>query len=180
MLKNLFLCLVFLICLIVYLSSKVDVEDFLQKDPPTPVHLNGKIAPRPKALPQVQMVPIPQELYDDTVDSWKRYITGNQKYVLAMVLGEKPDTFSAVKKELKILFGKKGYKEYYRKHYVDLGTSWYVSCSTYTSTSCPKLWLHEQCAAKVCIINPKAKKMIVDGSGNMKQLEEVLKKYQDW
>ncbi len=181
MYRDLFLCLAFLACLIVYLSTKVDWEDFLQKDSPTPIHLNGKIAPRPKSLPDVKMISLPKELYDDkSSDSWTRYITGNQKYVLALPFGGKPASSFAVKKELRNLFNKKGYREYYRKHVVNLGASWYVSCPISAVKSCPKLWLHQQCAAKLCIINPKAKKIIIDGSGDMKQAEELLKKYQDW
>jgi len=177
-LKNLLLCLAFLVCLGLYLSAKMDWEDMLQPRSNTPVHLNGKIAPNPKSLPGVQLLPIPQEVFTDlSADSWARYVTGNQKYVLVLSWGEKPAP-AVFKKTLKELFNK-GYKEYYRKHFViESGNSWFVSCDS--AHLCPKLWLYQNCIQKVCIINPLTKQIVVDSSTDAKQLETLLEKYKDW
>ena len=179
MFKNLLLCLIFLLFLGIYLSSKLDWEDMLRPLSKTPVHLNGKIASKPKSLPGVQLISIPQEIFDGMRgDGWARYVTGNQKYVLIITWGGKPDP-AVFKKTLKTLSNQKGYAEYYRKHFVTVpGNSWVVSCNSYQM--CPKLWLYQNCLQKVCIINPATKQVVVDSSEDANQLETLLEKYKDW
>lgn len=177
--KNLFICLGALLLLGLYLSSKLDWEDMLQPRSKTPVHLDGKIAPKPKSLPGVQLISIPQEVFADlSADGWSRYVTGNQKYVLVITWGGKPAP-AVFKKTLKTLFKQKGYAEYYRKHFVTVpGNSWFVSCNSYHM--CPKLWLYQNCIQKVCLINPSTKQVVIDSSADANQLEQVLEKYKEW
>lgn len=126
------------------------------------------------------MISIPQEVYDSVKsNTWGGYITGNQKYVLVISWGGKPNP-SVFKKTLRTLFKQKGYKEYYRKHFVTVpGGAWYISCNVGSQT-CPKLWLYQNCTQKVCIINPLQKKAIVDSSTDAAQLEALLEKYKEW
>ena len=161
-----------------YLCSKVDWEDVLNPAPTTPVHLNGKIAPKPHSLPNVTQIAIPQEVYNSIESniSMSRYITGNQKYILVISFDGKPN-LRVFKKALNTLLKEKGYQEYYRKHYVDSGAGW-ISCQRHNT--CPELWLKQNCIQKVCIIQPHKKQVVADSSADPNQLEALLEKYKEW
>ena len=158
--------------------SQVDWENVLQPEPSSPVYLNGKIAPGPD-VPDTKLVTIPDEVYESMAYDKKmaRYLSGNQKYVLVVTFGNQPNP-TIFKRQLDYLFQEKGYQKYYRKHLINLGNRWYVSCRRHQT--CSELWIDQNCAKKVCIIQPQKRQAIIDSSANENQLEKLLSKYKEW
>ncbi len=160
----------------VYLWFHLDMENILKPQPATPQHMTGQIKPSKLAHP-VQTVSLPSEVYTTMQGDREkiRYFLGNQKYVVVLVMGNKPEGFK-FKNELKRLFTQ-GYDEYYRKWYHNFGNSWQYSCH---QKGCAVGWLYENCMQKVCIIHPQKKQVIIDSSADVNQLEKLLDKYKDW
>ena len=168
-----------LLCLLVaggYLRFRLDMENILKPQPATPQHMTGKINPLKLPHP-VQTVSLPEEVYTTMQQDREniRYFLGNQKYVVVLVMGNKPEGWK-FKNELKRLFAQE-YDAYYRKWYHNFGNSWSCSCHQH---GCAVGWLYENCMQKVCIIHPKKKQVIIDSSADVKQLEKLLDKYKEW
>ncbi len=176
--KDLFWAFVFVLLLLGYMASKVDWENVLQPDSPTPVYMNGKIA-KTKPLAHVTLEKIPQTVYDSLTSNQKqaRYVTGNQKYILVVVFGQHPNK-KAFTNELNRLFKEEGFNKYYRKHIIDLGNHWLTSCNR--TENCPELWINKHCAKKVCLIHPQQKQAVMDSSEDVTQLKALLEKYKEW
>ena len=106
-------------------------------------------------------------------------ITETMTNVISLGVGE-PDFITPWEiRDAGIQTLKKGYTQYYRKHFVTVpGNSWFVSCNS--AHMCPKLWLYQNCIQKVCLIHPLKKQVIIDSSTDVKQLETLLEKYKDW
>ena len=173
--RDLTLALVLILCTIGY---NLDWENILEPDSPTPVHMNGKIA-KAKPLTNVTVEKIPQAVYDSLQANKKyaRYVTGNKKYILVVTFGSKPNK-KAFTQALDRLFKEEGFQEYYRKRIIDLGNSWLSSCNL--TETCPELWINKYCSQKVCLIHPQQKQAVMDSSGDVTQLKQLLEKYKEW
>jgi len=165
--------------LALYFGQRIDFEDLLKKDSPVPVHMEGKIASS-RNLPGVEMQPIPDFVYASlqTDTKFKKYLTGNQKYVFLFTYTGCPyaRAFSAT---LERLFSQKGLGEYYRKHIVHVGRSTTVVCPGH-AMNCATQWVFQTCFGNLCIFNPAHRQVVVDHSQNAGQIELLLDKYKEW
>ena len=162
-----------------YVAAQQDWENILRPDASSPVHMDGKIA-KNIALSGVTVTDIPPAVYNSLQRGdkiYSRYVTGNQKYVLVVVFGNRPNK-STFTQELNRLFKQEGFSEYYRKRVIDLGNHWYAQCTG--SDNCPQLWIDQHCSSKVCLIQPQRKQAVIDSSGQVDQLKKLLQKYKDW
>ncbi len=168
-----------IVCVLIFgsfIKNRVDVEDLLRPAATAPVHLQGKVGPQ--VLKKVHEVDIPREVYASMAQntSGAKYLQGNEKYILMISTSTCPYA-RAFKAAFTKLFKEDGFKEYYRKHIFNVGRSWVVTCS---SETCPELWIFNNCASGICIINPKLKKAVVDNSQDASQIPALLEKYKDW
>jgi len=157
-----------------YIYHHVDFEDLLTPNPPQPVHMEGKIA-KTKRLKDVQVVPIPKEVYDaiEMDSQGSKYILGNKKYIVVLT-GRGFPQLSAYRNKLSDLYRNKGFSEYYRKHFIE------TNGFTYRNENCPLCWLWNNCLRKVCLINPAKRIAVIDSSLDVEQLPILLEKYKDW
>lgn len=170
-------CLLFLG---LYAATHMDLENMLQKDSPVPVHMGGQAGKLPRNLAEVVKVePIPEFVYQtlEKDDKYKRYLTGNHKYILFFTYPGCPYA-NAFTYSFKQLFQEKGYKEYYRKRIVKVGRTTYVSCPG--METCASLWVMQTCFGKLCILNPQRKQVVVFSSQQAAQLEPLLETYREW
>ena len=172
-----FLICVFLLCL--YIGRQIDFENMLKKDSPTPVHMGGKIQPSAK-LTNVTVVDIPSYVYDSLPQDskFKRYLTGNHKYILLFTYDGCPYA-RAYHQACRYAFDEQGFSAYYRKRIIHVGRSYWVSCPA-RMMNCASAWVTQQCFGKLCLINPQRKKVVVDASQNAEQLPALLEKYKEW
>jgi len=165
--------------LLSYFGQRIDFENILKPDSPVPVHIDGKIG-KPKTIPHVKKVPIPeyvyQSLYNDT--KFKRYLTGNQKYIILFTYNGCPYV-KAYENGFRQHFEQDNYGEYYRKRIINVGRVVSASCPNHTM-ECATIWVYQNCFGNLCIVNPVAKQVIVDESHDAKQLGTLLNKYKEW
>lgn len=174
---------VFLVCALIlgaHFGRQIDFENMFKKDSPVPVHMGGDIR-YAHAVKDVQVVSIPSWVFDSLEQDtrFKRYLTGNHKYVLLFTYPGCPYS-RAYKQAFDTLFSEQGLAEYYRKRIITVGRTTSVSCPGHQSADCATIWIFQNCFGKLCILNPKRKQAVVDGSQNAKQLEDVLQKYREW
>jgi hypothetical protein len=157
-----------------YIYNHVDFEDLLTKNPPAPLHMEGKIADS-RPLKEVQIVSIPNEVYETMAQEPKgaKYLMGNKKYIIAILPTNCPYA-NAYKNALNYLFKEKGFSEYYRKHLMHGG---FFTCR---SENCSMFWLYNHCGGGICLINPARREAVIDNSQNTKQLPMLLEKYKNW
>ena len=175
--------IVFLCCaaiLILYFASQMDLENTFKKDSPVPVHMGGKIQTGLK-LDNVKTVDIPPHIYEslDRDSKFKRYLTGNHKYILLFTYNGCPYA-RAYHHAFKQSFEEQGFAEYYRKRIILTGRVVMASCPTGFYKTCPSMWVFEQCFGKICVINPQRKQVIVDASNQADQLPKLLETYKEW
>lgn len=173
---------VFVLCAVLilfYVGKRIDFENMLQKDSPVPVHMGGKIKPG-TPLSRVAVVNIPNQVYDSlNQDSkYKRYLTGNHKYILLFTYDGCPYA-RAYHHAFKHAFTDLGFSEYYRKRIINVGRMFSVGCPA-GFMECASLWVTKQCLGKICILNPQRKQVVVDASQNAEQLPKLLEKYKEW
>ena len=166
--------------LAIYFGQKIDFENMFRKDSPTPVHMNGNVG-YSRQLSQVQVLPIPPNVYEslDRDTKFKRYLTGNHKYVLFFTYPGCPYA-RAYTNAFKKLFAADGFEEYYRKRIITVGRTTSVSCPGHRDMNCATAWVFQTCFGKLCILNPQRKQVVVDASQNAHQLEVLLEKYKEW
>ncbi len=173
----------FLLCALVlgsYFASKVDWENLLQKDSPTPVHMGGELQPS-HAITGIQVVPIPDSVYEslETDTKFKRYLTGNHKYVYFFTYPGCPYA-RAFTNAFKQLFEKDGFSEYYRKRIQTVGRTTSISCPGHRDLNCATAWVYHMCFGKLCIFNPVRRQVVVDGTQNARQIEALLERFREW
>lgn len=173
---------VFVTCaalLVLFFGQKIDLENMLKKDSPTPVHMGGKIQPAAQ-LAGATVVDIPSEIYEslERDSKFKRYLTGNHKYILLFTYDGCPYA-RAYHYAFKHAFEKLGFDEYYRKRIINVGRVVSVGCPT-GLMDCASLWVTKQCLGKICIFNPQRKQVVVDASQQAKQLPDLLETYKEW
>ncbi|MBR4354957.1 MAG: hypothetical protein IKP96_00030 [Elusimicrobiaceae bacterium] len=161
-----------------YAWQYFDLENLLKPQSPTPVHMGGNIMPG-KDLPQTQIVDIPDYVYDTlNIDTtFKRYLTGNHKYVLVFVY---PRCSYSLHRTLEYLFRQEGWTEYYRKRIINTGAAVTWSCPSSLYKQCATNWVYQNCLTKVCIFNPQRKQAVIDSSQDARQLNHLLEKYKEW
>lgn len=171
--------LICLLLLAVYFGHKMDWENILQKSSPVPIHM-GKTAAKPP-LPSVEVLPIPDRVYKSlpTDGQFKRYLTGNHKYVFFFTYSGCPYA-RAFTTAFERLFSKDGFAEYYRKHIITVGRTTSVSCPGHRDMNCATAWVYQTCFGKLCIFNPQRHEVVVDSSQNASQIEKLLEYYKEW
>ncbi len=172
----------FVICallIMLYFGQRIDFENALKKDSPTPVHMGGKIQPTTR-LSNVVVANIPKDVYDslEKDSKFKRYLTGNHKYILLFTYNGCPYA-RAYHSAFKHAFTDLGFSAYYRKRIINVGRSYWVSCPT-GLMNCATLWVTQQCFGKICILNPQRKQVVIDASQDANQLPKLLEKYKEW
>jgi len=173
----------FLVCALIlggYFVRQIDFENIFQKDSPTPVHMGGELQPS-HAISEVQVLPIPDSVYEslETDTKFKRYLTGNHKYVYFFTYQGCPYA-RAFTSAFKRLFEKDGFDKYYRKRIQIVGRSTFVSCPGHRDMNCATAWVYQTCFGKLCIFNPLRRQVVVDGTQNAGQIEALLEKYREW
>lgn len=173
---------VFVLCavlLLFYVGKRIDFENMLQKDSPVPVHMGGKVQ-RTAKLSKVTVANIPNEIYESLPrdSKYKRYLTGNHKYILLFTYDGCPYA-RAYHHAFKHAFANLGFSEYYRKRIINVGRMVTVRCPT-GLMDCASLWVTRQCLGKICILNPQRKQVVIDSSQNAEQLPILLDKYKEW
>ena len=173
----------FLICALilgVHFGRKIDFENMFKADSPTPVHMGGNVR-YANNLKDVSVVNIPPYVYEslqaDT--QFKRYLTGNHKYILTFTYPGCPYS-RAYQHAFKELFSKQGFDEYYRKRVITVGRYTSVSCPGHQTMECATGWIFHTCFGGLCILNPQRKQAVVDNSQNARQLADLLDKYREW
>lgn len=173
----------FIVCALifaVYFGQKIDFENLLKKDSATPVHIGGKIGSKSK-LPGVEVLNIPDTVYAslDRDTQFKRYLTGNHKYVFLFTYPGCPYA-RAFSDAFKRLFEQDGFDQYYRKRVQNVGRTTTVSCPGHRDMNCATAWVYQHCFGGLCIFNPVRRQLVVDKSQNAKQIEALLTTYKDW
>lgn len=173
----------FVVCILVfavYFGHKIDFENVLKKDSPVPVHMQGQIA-RGAALPGVQVVNIPDTVFESLEQDteFKRYLTGNHKYVFLFTYPGCPYA-RAFSNAFKRLFEEEGFDEFYRKRIQPVGRTTMVSCPGHRDMNCATAWVYQNCFSKLCIFNPVRRQAVVDSSQNANQIEALLEAYKEW
>ena len=163
-----------------YFGQQVDFENIFKKESATPVHMSGNVTSS-RSLPQVEVLSIPQYVYDtlDRDDQFKRYLTGNHKYVFFFTYPGCRYS-RAYTNAFQYLFEEKNFEEFYRKRIISVGRTTSVSCPGHRDMNCATAWMYQACFGKLCIINPQRKQVVVDASQNAQQLEPLLEKYKEW
>ncbi len=163
-----------------HFGRKIDFENMWKPDSATPVHMGGAIG-NYGSLKNVTVVDIPpyvlESLQQDT--QFKRYLTGNHKYILTFTYPGCPYS-RAYQHALKQLFTNYGFAEYYRKRIVTVGKTTSVACPGHQDMKCATAWIFEHCFGGLCLINPQRKQAVVDRSQNPHQLGDLLDKYREW
>lgn len=164
----------------VYFGHKIDFENMLKKDSPVPVHMGGGIQPT-VGLGGVHTVSIPGYVYDSLEHdkTFKRYLTGNHKYILFFTYPGCPYS-RAFKRAFKYLFSQRGFEQYYRKRIITVGRFTSVSCPGHQGLHCATAWVYEHCFGNLCIFNPLRRQIVVDSTQNARQIEPLLQTYQEW
>ncbi|MBR4682478.1 MAG: hypothetical protein IKP06_04160 [Elusimicrobiaceae bacterium] len=172
---------IFAICawiILLQCAKYIDFENALKKDSPTPVHIGGPIQRDPN-LPQVTVTDIPDSVYKtlDRDSKFKRYLTGNHKYV---VLFAHPNISSSedYAQKLRYAFSKQGFAQYYRKRIYQKG-SWFATCPN-GEIQCASLWLHQTCFGNLCLLNPVRKQAVIVPLHHADQLPALLEAYKEW
>lgn len=168
---------VFLICafsLGMYCFDKFDVSNLVKWDSSTPVHMGGSVGDTTQ-LKEVSVLNIPDEVYQSlNGDShFKRYLTGNHKYILLWTFSApyyRPYT-EAFERTFPL------FSAYYRKRVeAEMGPAGVmVGCGQRASQ-----WLLKNCFEHVCILNPQRKQVVVDKSKDARQLPILLEAYKEW
>lgn len=175
------ICL-FVICvlaILVYVWKNVDLENAFKKDSPVPVHMGGKAQYNPK-LQQVTLEKIPDYVYAtlDEDSKFKRYVTGNHKYIFLFTYPGCPYS-RHYSQSFKHAFDTLGFGEYYRKRIQITAHKRMVSCPDGYS-GCATLWFFQKCFGNLCLFNPQRKQVIIDSSHNANQLPDLLEAYKEW
>ncbi|WP_428075640.1 hypothetical protein [Candidatus Avelusimicrobium luingense] len=175
--------IVFLVCALIlgaHFGRQIDFENMFKKDSPVPVHMGGSVR-YAKNIANVQVVNIPQTVYDSLAQDtrFKRYLTGNHKYVLLFTYPGCPYS-RAYKRAFDTLFSQRGFDEFYRKRIITVGRTTSVSCPGHQSMDCATAWIFQNCFGKLCILNPQRKQAVADSSQNAGQLADLLEKYREW
>ncbi len=166
--------------LAVHFGKKIDFENAFKKDSPTPVHMGGNQRYAGN-LKKVQAVKIPAYVYEslEQDSQFKRYLTGNHKYILMFTYPGCPYSRSYTH-AFKYLFQERGFDEYYRKRVITVGRSTSVSCPGHQDMNCATAWIFQNCFGGLCILNPQRREAIVDNSQDARQLDALLEKYREW
>ncbi len=164
----------------VYFYNKLDIENMFKADSPVPVHMGGGLRDA-GPLPRITTVFIPDYVYDSLQrdSQFKRYLTGNHKYVLFFTYPGCPYS-RAFKKAFKYLFAERGFDEYYRKRIITVGRTTSVSCPGGHDMNCATAWVYDTCFGNLCIFNPLLRQVVVDPSQNARQIEKLLETYKEW
>ncbi len=174
---------VFLICVLVlgtHFGRQIDFENVFKKDSPVPVHMGGSVRSFGN-LRDVKVVNIPPYVYESLNEDtrFKRYLTGNHKYILFFTYNGCPYA-RAYKHAFNELFNERGFDEYYRKRVITVGRTTSASCPGHQTLECATLWIFQNCFGGLCILNPARKQAVVDNSQNARQLADLLAKYEEW
>ncbi len=165
---------VFLICafsLGMYCFDKLDISNWLKWDSSTPVHMGGSVG-NTAQLKEVSVLDIPDEVYQSLKRDthFKRYLTGNHKYVLLWTFASRRHFIEEFK------YISSDFSAYYRKRITgELGRSASPDC-----IHCASSWIFEHCFRYVCILNPQRKQVVVDKSEDTRQLPVLLEAYKEW
>ena len=170
-------CLLFLG---VFFGHKIDFENMLKTDSPTPVHMGGGLATSVHFEGE-SVLDIPDYVYDslERDTQFKRYLTGNHKYILFFTYPGCPYA-RAFARAFKKLFSEDGFAQYYRKRIITVGRFTSVSCPGHTDMNCATAWVYQNCFGNLCIFNPLRRQVVVDSSQSARQLEVLLEKYKEW
>lgn len=163
-----------------YFLQKVDLENMFKKDSPVPVHMEGIITPSQK-LQEVQVLDIPDFVYATLPKDgqFKRYLTGNHKYVLFFTYPGCPYA-RAFDRAFRYLFEEGNFEQYYRKRIIKVGQTTTISCPGHQDMNCATAWVYQTCFGKVCIFHPQLKQVVVSASQNARQIEPLLQTYLEW
>lgn len=163
-----------------HFARQIDFENMFTKESPTPVHMGGNLRYAGN-LKEVQVVNIPPAVYESLQEDtkFKRYLTGNHKYILTFTYPGCPYS-RAYQRAFKELFTKRGFDEYYRKRVITVGKRTSVSCPGSQTMDCATAWIFQNCFGGLCILNPQRKQAVVDHSQNARQLADLLEKYREW
>lgn len=175
--------IVFAGCLLffgLYFGRQIDFENLFKKEAAAPVHMGGELFPF-TSLKQVEVRPIPDFVYQslEQDSQFKRYLTGNHKYVFMFTYPGCPYA-RAFYRVFRELFEEKGFGEYYRKRVITVGRYTSISCPSGRDMRCATAWVYEQCFGNLCVFNPVRRQVVVDSSQNAKQIEMLLHKYKEW
>ena len=164
----------------VYFGQQIDFENAFKKEAPAPVHMGGEIFPI-AYLQHVEVAPIPAFVYESLEKDtrFKRYLTGNHKYVFMFTYPGCPYA-RAFYRAFQELFEEKEFAQYYRKRVITVGRTTTVSCPGGRDMNCATAWVYRNCFGNLCIFNPVRRKVVIDRSHSARQIEPLLTKYQEW
>lgn len=170
-------CLLFLG---IYFGRQIDFENMFKKEAASPVHMGGKVAYGPD-LQQVKVAAIPDFVYQslEKDSQFKRYLTGNHKYVFMFTYPGCPYA-RAFYRTFQELFVGKDFGQYYRKRVITVGRTTTVSCPGGHDMLCATAWVYQQCFGNLCIFNPSRRQVVVDSSHSAQQIEPLLTRYREW
>lgn len=131
------------------------------------------------SISEVTVVKIPDNVYDSiwSDSEWSEFLFWDKKNILFVYWDGCPYA-SAYENSISKTFSDKSFlNNYYSKNIFKVPQSYTVSCH---NPNCPRFWLWRVCSASFCIINPKAKEVIVDKSQNSLQIPVLLDAYYLW
>lgn len=130
----------------------------------------AKPAPKLKGLNAVHIVTIPDNVYEymKTSSSFRHYMKPPYKHI---ILHHLPDPSYYVK-------AKKMMKEDYASYYALHGLS--ERMMTSSCRDCPKGWIIQNCMHNLCLVNPVARKAVIDSSRDAAQLPKLLERFKNW
>lgn len=141
----------------------------------------GQNSPSFAQMQNVKEMDIPQSVYDSLPQNpvYQQYLFGNKKNIL-MIKPTQTTYLQPLISQLNTAFALPDIQAAYTQNVVDFPQdASNISCNG-DHFNCPRVWFTRYCLAKLCIINPSARRMAVANVSNADEVNTLLQTYKNW
>lgn len=164
-------------CLIVgyFTYTHVDWKG-LFNPPKFPAHVQKKM--NLLKLRNIKLVRIPDDVYESFEKNPEEadVFQGKIKTIAAFMPTGCPYR-EAFNQKLDEMLSLANHKQRYHQRMIETGMTISASCN---GTMCPKMWLLQNCADGLCIINPVTREAVIDTSRDVRQIPFLLTALKEW